>query len=82
VTASGFRAALDNAVFVPLVMSIGGDDITGRYLRECAWRYYWENDAGDMQPQQTRERYDDPTSRTRWQFAPRQEHSFVAEGGE
>lgn len=36
-------------------------------------RYYWEGDAGDLIPQQTLTRHDQPTSRARWQFTQRAE---------
>jgi len=80
IESSGFKAALDNAVFPPLVTSFSGEDITGRFIPISTSRYYWENEAGDMTPQQTLERYDKPLNRSRWQFSPRKEHLFV-EGG-
>lgn len=73
----GFKGALDNAVFPPLVTSFSGEDITGRFIHITAPRYYWENEAGDMNPQQTFERYDEPLDRNRWQFSPRKEHLFT-----
>jgi len=42
-------------------------------------RYYWEGDAGDMQPQQILTRHDQPISRTRWQFSPRAEQLLIRE---
>ncbi|MDA8084372.1 MAG: type I-E CRISPR-associated protein Cas5/CasD [Nitrospiraceae bacterium] len=36
-------------------------------------RYYWEGDAGDLVPQQTLVRHDQPLSRARWQFTQRTE---------
>lgn len=48
--------------------------------------YYWEGTAGDFSDtidisrMQTRIRHDQPLSRIRWQFSPRQEHFFS--GGE
>lgn len=45
-------------------------------------RYYWEGEAGDLVPQQTLTRHDQPLSRNRWQFAQRTEHlCFGKEGG-
>lgn len=83
ISAKGFRAALDGAVFPPLAASYDDKDSTSRYIPVSASRYYWEGDAGDMQPQQTTERYDEPLSRIRWQFISRQEHLFVEPiGGE
>lgn len=49
--------------------------------------YYWEGEPQDfakdtdLQHRQTRIRHDQPLSRKRWQFAPRQEHYFYR-GGE
>ncbi|MBD9362306.1 type I-E CRISPR-associated protein Cas5/CasD [Methylomonas fluvii] len=49
--------------------------------------YYWEGEPqdfakdSDLQRRQTRIRHDQPLSRKRWQFAPRQEHYFY-QGGE
>jgi CRISPR system Cascade subunit CasD len=81
IDAAGFRDALDRATFPPLVTSYTGEDDTERFIRMSTTRYYWENDAGDMEPQQSCERYDEPLNRSRWQFAPRTEHMMVA-GGE
>ncbi len=50
--------------------------------------YYWEgsavdfSDTLDLNRMQTRTRHDQPLSRTRWQFSPRQEHYFYLSGGE
>ena len=50
--------------------------------------YYWEGEASDfsdspdMSRMQTRTRHDQPLSRKRWQFSPRQEHYFYLSGGE
>jgi len=50
--------------------------------------YYWEgevsdfSDSLDLTQMQTRTRYDQPLSRKRWQFCPRQEHYFYCSGGE
>lgn len=80
IESGGLKKALDNAVFPPLVTSYSGEDITGSFIALHSPRYYWENEAGDMVPQQTSERYDEPLNKTRWQFTPRMEHLFV-EGG-
>jgi CRISPR system Cascade subunit CasD len=50
--------------------------------------YYWEGTAEDfsdsvdvdLNRRQTRVRHDQPLSRKRWQFAPRQEHYLYQEG--
>lgn len=50
--------------------------------------YYWEGEASDfsdtldLSRMQTRIRHDQPLSRKRWQFSPRQEHYFYYQGGE
>ena len=52
--------------------------------------YYWEgeeedftNDSTlDLARRQTRVRHDQPLSRQRWQFSPRQEHYLFVQGGE
>jgi len=51
--------------------------------------YYWEGNAGDfsdmpglLKQMQTRTRHDQPLSRKRWQFSPRQEHYLFIQGGE
>lgn len=49
--------------------------------------YYWEgkafdfSDTLDLSRMQTRIRHDQPLSRKRWQFSPRQEHYFYHPGG-
>lgn len=81
VQSAGFKGALDSAVFPPLIVSFTGEDISDRYIPVSTIRYYWENNANDMEPQETHERYDEPLSKKRWQFAPRKEHAFY-EGGD
>ena len=50
--------------------------------------YYWEgevsdfSDTLDLSRMQTRIRHDQPLSRERWQFSPRQEHYLYYPGGE
>lgn len=50
--------------------------------------YYWEGEASDfadkldLSRMQTRTRHDQPLSRKRWQFSPRQEHYLYCSGGE
>ena len=50
--------------------------------------YYWEGEASDfsdtldLSRMQTRIRHDQPLSRKRWQFSPRQEHYLYCQGGE
>lgn len=45
-----------------------------RWLRQDFVDYFWEGDAGDIQPQDTRYPEDDVISRERWQFKGRREH--------
>lgn len=47
--------------------------------------YYWEGDVTDfsdaqLETRQTRIRHDQPLSRKRWQFSPRQEHYYYQAG--
>lgn len=80
--AGGFREALDKGKFPPLVVSWKGEDTTRWYIKPNTPRYFWEGNAGDMEPQETHERYDDPQNRMRWQFAPRSEHWMTLTGGD
>jgi len=63
-------------------------------VRDAYWlrlgdgrHYYWEgedsdfSDSLDLTRRQTRTRHDQPLSRKRWQFSPRQEHYFYCSGG-
>ena len=63
-------------------------------VRDAYWliqdddrHYYWEGEASDfsdtldLSRMQTRIRHDQPLSRKRWQFLPRQEHYFYCQGG-
>lgn len=43
--------------------------------------YYWEGEAIDLERKFTVTRYDQPLSRNRWQFAPRQEHQQISTEG-
>lgn len=51
-------------------------------------QYYWEgqlddfSDSLDKKQMQTRTRHDQPLSRKRWQFSPRQEHYLYLQGGD
>ncbi|MBN2299063.1 MAG: type I-E CRISPR-associated protein Cas5/CasD [Deltaproteobacteria bacterium] len=48
--------------------------ITGQQVR-----YYWEGETEDLKPQQVLTRYDQPLSRSRWQFTQRMENLFMKE---
>ncbi len=70
VDADGFHSAL-SAKFPPLVETKDGKrDLTSWLIPDTVNRYYWDGESGDMQPQQTIERYDCSLNRRRWQFAP------------
>jgi uncharacterized protein YqiB (DUF1249 family) len=72
VDADGFHSAL-SAKFPPLVETKDGKcDLTSWLIPDTVVRYYWDGGSGDMQPQQTIERYDRSLNRRRWQFAPMQ----------
>jgi len=71
------------------------DDASELSKRDRYWlqlgkhrHYYWEGEATDfsgdidLKHMQTRIRHDQPLSRSRWQFMPRQEHYLYAAGGE
>ncbi|OGS34189.1 MAG: type I-E CRISPR-associated protein Cas5/CasD [Elusimicrobia bacterium RIFOXYB2_FULL_49_7] len=71
----GFHAALNRFSFPPIVETRDRKrDITGIFIPDRVVRYYWDGEAGDMQPQQTIERYERSLNRRRWQFAPMQVH--------
>jgi len=48
--------------------------ITGQQVR-----YYWEGETEDLKSQQVLTRYDQPLSRSRWQFTQRMENLFMKE---
>lgn len=73
--AVGFHSALNRVSFPPLFETKDGKrDLTDRFIPSSVVRYYWDGEAGDMQPQQTIERYERSLNRRRWQFAPMQVH--------
>jgi CRISPR system Cascade subunit CasD len=75
VEAEGFHCALNRVSFPPLVETKDGKrDLTDRFIPGAVVRYYWDGEAGDMQPQQAIERYERSLNRRRWQFAPMQVH--------
>ena len=84
--------AYEHKPMMPTNKSCKGTTIS---VRDAYWlrqaddrRYYWEgetsdfSDTLDMNRMQTRIRHDQPLSRKRWQFSPRQEHFFYYQGGE
>lgn len=54
-----------------------------RWLNSCPPRYYWDESFGpdglaaEMLPSMILVRHDQPTSRSRWQFAPRREYVLM-----
>jgi CRISPR system Cascade subunit CasD len=81
VEAEGFHSALNGSNFPPLVETKDGKrDLTSWFIPDTVVRYYWDGEAGDMQPQQTIERYERSLNRRRWQFVPMQIHTRE-EGG-
>ena len=89
---SNFLAAFKAYRHAPLLPTHKSDD--GQLAeRDGYWlgingerHYYWEgtpedfSDTVDLSHRQTRIRHDQPLSRKRWQFEPRQEHYFYQEG--
>lgn len=88
-----YFAALKNYQHKPMLPTFKEE--TGKLSeRDYIWlgrpknrHYYWEgtpedfSDSLDLSNMQTRTRHDQPLSRKRWQFAPRQEHYLFREGG-
>lgn len=89
---SAFRAYRHKPLLPP--QTTGGDLAQpGPGPEDSSWlnvgkqrHYYWEGEERDFSsdPQltrrQTRVRHDQPLSRRRWQFAPRQEHYYYQDG--
>jgi CRISPR system Cascade subunit CasD len=61
----------------PLIQMSSREDRYALDLKRKSVRYYWEGDAGDLEPQQILVRHDQPLSRTRWQFSQRAEKLFI-----
>jgi len=77
------------------LLPVHTNDTEGLSNRDVYWlqlgkqrHYYWEgepddfSDEVDLERMQTRTRHDQPLSRARWQFSPRQEHYLFLAGGE
>ena len=77
------------------LLPVHADDTEGLSNRDVYWlqlgkqrHYYWEGETDDFSNDvdlgrmQTRTRHDQPLSRARWQFSPRQEHYLYIAGGE
>ena len=76
---SSFGQAFDAIEIKPLAM---GDVEKQRLFVEEPVRYYWEGDDDDLKAQQILTRRDQPTSRTRWQFAQRTENLCIGKGAD
>jgi len=78
ISTNGIKHALDSAVFPPIFPDKNNtQDLADRMIKSKTIRYYWEDDAGDMEPEQIFERFDQPLNRKRWQFSPRMENMFI-----
>jgi CRISPR system Cascade subunit CasD len=65
-----------------ILAGLSKDDQYLLSITEQQVRYYWEGEAGDLEPQQVLTRYDQPISRKRWQFTQRAEQLFVTKEGQ
>lgn len=76
---SSFGQAFDAIEIKPLAM---GNIEQKRLFAEEPVRYYWEGEGedDDLKAQQILTRRDQPTSRTRWQFAQRAENLCIGKG--
>lgn len=91
---SNFLAAFKAYRHLPLLLTHRQEEIENQPVeRDRYWlnvnnerHYYWEglpedfSDTLDLNRRQTRVRHDQPLSRKRWQFVPRQEHYLFQEG--
>ncbi|MGR9116782.1 MAG: type I-E CRISPR-associated protein Cas5/CasD [Gammaproteobacteria bacterium] len=79
------------------ILPTSKDSQSGLSERDYYWlglskdrHYYWEGEVDDfsndptldLTRRQTRTRHDQPLSRQRWQFSPREEHYLFVQGGE
>lgn len=62
----------------PSLASLSQEDLHWLSIGKESARYYWEGEAGDLQPQQVLTRHDQPISRGRWQFTQRAENFSMA----
>ncbi len=90
---ANFLAAFKAYRHQPLLPTTKPHDDGQPAERDCYWlgingerHYYWEgtledfSDSLDLTRRQTRTRHDQPLSRKRWQFVPRQEHYLFKAG--
>jgi len=94
ITAAGYFEAFGKYVHKP-ILPFHRDSEEQLSRRDRYWigvfderHYYWEGDRTDfsdildLSQMQTRIRRDQPLSRSRWQFVPRQEHYLYMAGGD
>lgn len=79
------RTALDKTHFCALYMAAGNiicpSPIENELLPVGTIRYFWEEtENAGIEAVQSTQRYDQPTSRSRWQFDSREEHMSLAGG--
>jgi len=79
VEAPGLRAALTTPF--PSMTVLPEEDERRRLGLSGRVGYAWEDDAGDLQPAETRNPADQPLHRGRWQFSTRPEHWCRMEEG-
>ncbi|WP_374337475.1 type I-E CRISPR-associated protein Cas5/CasD [Leeia sp.] len=83
---ANLKAALDSRQTDALLdrPGIARLDLPPALYSKTPARYYWDEriTAAGMDQQLVQTRHDQPLSRTRWQFAPRQEHVYLAEAGQ
>lgn len=88
ISTDGYRSALDGYEPGVLLMDLPEWETQQRWLAEDTQsRYFWEGEMGDFSKQdesfrheqvQQFSRYDQPLSRSRWQFQPRVEFYWMA----
>ena len=89
IAAQGFKESFEQYVPKPILNNLPPWEKQARWLPPVAeTRYYWEGDIADFAPEtaiakehiQLLVRHDQPLSRLRWQFAPRQEYFYQCTG--
>jgi len=75
---NSFGQAFDEVKIKP--MMVNPDDEQRWIPEQTAVRYYWEGEDSSLKAQQVLTRYDQPISRTRWQFARRSENLSIGKG--
>jgi len=73
------EAGSDDLFNAPSLKSLSRDDSYALSIAEQQVCYYWEGETEDLKPQQILARYDQPLSRSRWQFTQRMEYFSMKE---